>query len=200
MDDSSNTSYGGQENGSSEMMMITGKEDVFPINQPSTFNSQIANSGHISNALLSSVISSETLESLNPNQLTANAQANIPPLMSIHHTSTNVTTLPTDTTTPNLLPANNPVSLLPQVEAAAPPQGITTMDGGANLPLIPAAVVTTAGGGSSTTVVSLGKPKVSHGKVMDGISPHVFTASEGDTDNDDGYVSCLFIAPVIRTL
>ncbi len=194
-----NTSYGGLENGSSEI--TTSKEDVFP-NQHSTFTSQIGNSGHISNTLLSSGASSETLEALNPNQLTANAQANIPPLMSIHHT--NVTALPTDTT-PNLIPANNPnppVSLppvsLPQVQAA--PQGTTTMDSVANLPLIPMPVVTTTGVGSSTNVVSLGKPKVSHGKVMDGTSPHLFAASEGDTENDNGYVYCPSIAHVIHNI
>ncbi len=208
MDDSLNTSfntsYGGPENGSSEI--TTSKEDVFP-NQHSTFSSQIANSGHISNTLLSSGASSDTLEALNPNQLTANAQANIPPLMSIHHT--NVTALPTDTT-PNLLPANNPnppvslpqVSLpqvsLPPVQAAL--QGTNTMDGVANLPLIPMPVVTTTGVGSSTNVVSLGKPKVSHGKVMDGTSPHLFAASEGDTENDNGYVCCPSIAHVIHNI
>lgn len=177
MADISNTSYGGPDNGSHEI--TPGKEDTLP-KPPPAFISQNSNTSHISVSPQPSVSSSETLGTLNPNQLTANTQAKIPPLMGIQ---TNVTVLTTD---PNPPTVSNPTSA-PQTEVSAPPSSMTTVAGSGDILSVTSTSAPAADTNSSSSpaTVSLGKPRMSQGKVMDGSYSQASYSTE-EAENDDG--------------
>ncbi len=196
MEGVSNASYSEIENGSMDTVSSQDSGSSLP-SQPSTLSSQGSNIG---NPLQSFVTPYEPLEILNPSQLTANAQANIPPLMSV------ATHVPSMAAPPTPTPANvaatlhpvvvsSPVSL-PQVVEASTSEGPTTMDTGEppqaiSTPVKEEQAGSLGQGGNIAAAMSLGKARVSQGKVMDEGSSRLSITSDGETENDNGYVVCL---------
>ena len=181
MDEPSNTSYGGPSSGLSEN--TPSKEDATQ-NQPPNTNSQPVVSSTTTSIPQPPEVPSDTLGSLNPVQLTA--QAKIPPLMSIQ---TNVATLTSQPTpSPNTPPVNNPTPAPPKetpLQSALSTEGASvTSVPEASTTQIPPVVQAPPAAVTNSTMV-FGKPRVSQGKVLDGTSSY----STGDTDSDEGYVS-----------
>ncbi len=205
MEGESATTYVNVENGTLDNAPAPGSGSLLP-SQPSTsLNSQIPQIGNnISNTLPSFVTPPEPLDILNSTQLTANAQANIPPLMSVNPS------LPT--VVPNPIPpvsvaslnpiAAGPVSLA-QVEPATSEYTTNSMDiDNENTPFTSSTPeVGAAKSGADTgenTTMSLGKPKVSQGKVMEeeDSSRMSIASDDGETENDDGCVMCVCVSIV----
>ena len=185
MAEPSNTSYGGLDSGPGEN--TTSKEDGIQNQLPNT-NSQPVASSIITPTPQPPVAPSDTLGSLNPVQLTA--QAKIPSLMSIQ---TNVATLTSQPTpSPNPPPVNNPTSTS-QTETPSSQSTLST-EGGSTLSLPEASTTQTppvpVPAAVANSTVSFGRPRVSQGKVLDGTTSQLSVSSYsiGDTDSDDGYV------------